>query len=533
MYGYNDNPMEQRQFRGGSRFINRGKPYMRPPQESLQQQLQQQSTQHRNSPLPQQKQQSQERLHKQESKDEILNDNMNLKHVVAILKQPKLQMSSASQMQEQNPYTAISISPCRKYAVTASKDMMQIIGISPTGICVIKSINMAQYFQMSSSSSSLGTATTSSSSSSMAAGGGSIIGKSNVGTIMDSSLFSRVDTIPTQASAAVNITDISWSIIPPTHHYTSTRNNSSKTSDYHHNQTSPQRFSHNNKEEFFDCRSEQDDDDWIVDEYDQKSIDSGNNNNIKKTSIHHTKRVAQSAADNSIDSFIAAAGSNGTIVIWKVDKSLLDTVIPLQFGSISTPVNSHHTTQQSNAGDSIGSNTSQPQQQQRLVTPEAVLNHHGREISRLAWHPNKYGLLLSGSQDGTVRLWERKIQEQSTVPTPAVVVTKVQQPVSTRGRTGGTGINSQTNSNNNMFSSFFGSMRPNVPHKHQASDGVDNSNKAPLPVPKKITYQWQSRATYEPKSESVREIRWSPHYDDGMFLLVHVFRRVHIFFTIQ
>jgi WD repeat-containing protein 24 len=472
MYGY-DNPIN-RQVRGGINVSNRINTCLRPPQES------QTTSQHQNI-LSQQRQQQEPK-----EDDVVPSEEKNRNYVVAVLNQPKFQMPSASQMQEKNPYTAISISPCRNYAVTASKDTMQIIRISPKGIRVIESINMAQYFQMTSSSSS----TVSS-----VVGGSSMTRKSNVGTIMDSSLFSRVDTSPSQVSSSVNITDVAWSIVP----VQVASRNSSTTSEYHPN--SPRHYA-DNKEEFNDWKSDHDVDDWVVDEYDQKAKES-----VRRAArdTGHTRR-AHSASSvkssvNPIGSFIAAAGSNGSIVIWNAE-TLLHTLVSSQNGGISISAESQSTTR-------LGDETNQ-QQQQHLVTPEAVVNHHSRDVSRLAWHPNKYGLLLSGSQDGSVRLWERRLQEFSTDPAHEVVATKVQQPTSSRS----VGVSSNTA----MFSSFFAGIRTTVPRTTPIpTDGATSINN--VTVAKKPAYQWHSRATYEPKSEAVRDIRWSLYYDDGMLIV--------------
>jgi len=97
--------------------------------------------------------------------------------------------------------------------------------------------------------------------------------------------------------------------------------------------------------------------------------------------------------------------------------------------------------------------------------PEAVLSQHARAVNRLAWHPTRSGLLLSASQDGTVLLWER-------------------------GRT--SGKEKQTKKRNERFSLFAGA-----------------------PSASKVSYTWQCKTSFEPKSEAVRDIRWSPFYEDG------------------
>lgn len=68
-----------------------------------------------------------------------------------------------------------------------------------------------------------------------------------------------------------------------------------------------------------------------------------------------------------LDSIVAAAGSNGVVVVWSARRSFLV--------------------------DGGGSASSMANQQ-----PEAILSQHSRAVNRLAWHPRRPGLLLSASQ---------------------------------------------------------------------------------------------------------------------------------------
>ena len=40
---------------------------------------------------------------------------------------------------------------------------------------------------------------------------------------------------------------------------------------------------------------------------------------------------------------------------------------------------------------------------------ERVLNGHRRAVNRICWHTTDWNLLLSGSQDGTIKLWVCRI----------------------------------------------------------------------------------------------------------------------------
>jgi WD repeat-containing protein 24 len=140
--------------------------------------------------------------------------------------------------------------------------------------------------------------------------------------------------------------------------------------------------------------------------------------------------VAWSAVQSDGSQVIAAAGSNGLIVVWDA----LD---------LMTGVN-----------PAIG-----PQ-------PEAVLSQHSMPVNRLAWHPssNKAGLLLSASQDETVKLWVRHISESPR-----------QQKETPR--------------------SWF-----SLPSQE-------------TPLVARRSYSWQCITTFEPRA-AVRDIQWSPFQDD-------------------
>lgn len=117
------------------------------------------------------------------------------------------------------------------------------------------------------------------------------------------------------------------------------------------------------------------------------------------------------------------------------------------------------------------------------AAPEAVLRKHVRAVNRLAWHP-KRPLLLSASQDATVLLWERK-------PRRATDDNGKSQKK-----------NQQASNSSARLRMLFGGMASG-----QAASAAARSS-----------FSWQYRARFEPKSEAVRDIRWSPFYDDGTYI---------------
>ena len=148
---------------------------------------------------------------------------------------------------------------------------------------------------------------------------------------------------------------------------------------------------------------------------------------------------ASTKQEEVLDSIVAAAGSNGAVVVWSARLSFLVDV--------------------------DGSSASSMANQQ----PEAVLSQHSRAVNRLAWHPRRPGLLLTASQDATVKLWIRQ---------PAAV--KKEQ-----------GTTKKTQNKRSWF-------------RFNTAPSLDDQS-----------YSWNCRATFEAKSEAVRDVRWSPLLDDG------------------
>lgn len=167
-----------------------------------------------------------------------------------------------------------------------------------------------------------------------------------------------------------------------------------------------------------------------------------------KDDSHHRDSSASSHHSTSkkkeeyLDSIVAAAGSNGVVVVWSARRAFLD-------------------------GDESSSSMANQQ-------PEAILTQHSRAVNRLAFHPKRPGLLLTASQDATVKLYVRR-------------------PSNNNQRSG--------NAGGPKLRSWFG---------FNAGPSFDNQS-----------YSWHCRATFEPKSEAVRDIRWSPFHDD-IFGLVTV-----------
>lgn len=241
-----------------------------------------------------------------------------------------------------HPYSSITLSPDRQYAVTACKDLLQIVRMGTAGISVAKQVPIAHHFR-----SEVDTRTS------------KLMGK----------IYESKGGTQQSASSVVNVvlTDVAW------------------------NKPQPK------------------------------------------------------AEDEVLSSsLVAAAGSNGVIVIWTAQNLL-------EGGS---------------------------------AVPEAALSQHIRAVNRLAWHPTRPNLLLSASQDGKVLLWERRKATDATTADNS----------SNTGTANGT----QTRNVTSRFNRFFTSTRSTQPEPRQS-------------------FAWHCRAAFEPKSEAIRDIQWSPFLQDGAY----------------
>lgn len=109
------------------------------------------------------------------------------------------------------------------------------------------------------------------------------------------------------------------------------------------------------------------------------------------------------------------------------------------------------------------------------MPPDAVKSHSSRAVNRLAWHPAGKTQLLTASQDGTVNLWERKYTGTGTAG---------EGRVQARGRTPWLGKRS------------------------------DRSQSNPL-NPSSQSFSWECTKMFSPKSEAIRDVRWSPFHDNS------------------
>ena len=167
--------------------------------------------------------------------------------------------------------------------------------------------------------------------------------------------------------------------------------------------------------------------------------------------------------DNSV---IAAAGSNGVIVAWNANALLSGSALSQQASSMAS-----------------------------IEQPEAAFLAHSRAVNRLAWHPTgrRPYLLLSASQDGTIKLWDRRASSTSVHP----------------GEAGGIEYSVAQSKLNQPAKSWFSFGNSLTVHSVQQPQTKN--------MPRSAT--WHCISTYQPKCEAVRDISWNPAIDD-LFAMV-------------
>lgn len=192
---------------------------------------------------------------------------------------------------------------------------------------------------------------------------------------------------------------------------------------------------------------------------------------IKRARVGTTKSQFYTSDAQNIDesSIVAAAGSNGVVVAWH-QSALLGDATNSPSNNVQSGIFHGRRERSVSTSSSIGQ-------------PEAVFLAHSRAVNRLAWHPtgNRPYLLLSASQDGTVKLWDRRA-------TSAAV-----------------GDDKSANAAltvPNMRTWFgFGGTQVATNRSLSTSTNMTTSN-------------WHCVSTYTPKCEAIRDIKWNPCSED-------------------
>jgi WD40 repeat protein len=188
--------------------------------------------------------------------------------------------------------------------------------------------------------------------------------------------------------------------------------------------------------------------------------------------------IVEDLDDSSV---IAVAGSNGVIVAWNAS-SLLSA--------------------QSSNSNSRNSMASPHQISSSTATfgqHEASFHAHSRAVNRLAWHPTgrRPYLLLTASQDGSVKLWDRRASSSLSVHADSI-----------------SSIGSNLSLAQPMTKNWFGFGGFGA----LSSQAVQNVQLPTLSEPPR-TATWHCISTYQPKCEAVKDICWNPLIDDSESLI--------------
>ncbi|KAL9185264.1 hypothetical protein ACHAXT_003041 [Thalassiosira profunda] len=182
-------------------------------------------------------------------------------------------------------------------------------------------------------------------------------------------------------------------------------------------------------------------------------------------------------------SVVAAAGSNGVVVAWSARALLGDFTAPSPGNVDGGPGGLFHPRK----------NRPQVPPPASIGQPEAAFVAHSRAVNRLAWHPtgSRPYLLLTASQDGSVKLWDRRASSSSP-------------PVSGVGVVSNVSFGQQSTLNLSSSKSWFG---------FGGAPSVQNAQASPSNAMAR-TATWHCVSTYQPKCEAVRDVRWNPFIDD-------------------
>eukprot|EP00566_Odontella_aurita_P004060 CAMPEP_0113564672 /NCGR_PEP_ID=MMETSP0015_2-20120614/21750_1 /TAXON_ID=2838 /ORGANISM="Odontella" /LENGTH=1222 /DNA_ID=CAMNT_0000466781 /DNA_START=16 /DNA_END=3680 /DNA_ORIENTATION=- /assembly_acc=CAM_ASM_000160 len=382
-----------------------------------------------------------------------------------------------------HPYSSVACSPDRRHAVAAAKDALRVLSVSPSGLQDVRTLRISQHFQPTSS------AVTSSSNGGQQGGraGGRVSaeGRSHQGKYGDvrdafglpkAAEATTGTTLGVAAGGGMNITvtDVAWSL-------------SQSVVDADADPSVPMR-SVGAVSAAGDVEGGLDSNNSIPQKQPQVPLHSFG----KSQSSRPSSPLSPSLLGD--DSLVAAAGSNGVVVVWNAQSALLGA---------EAPAVTHSTRHHFLGGGGKATDASSASSSAVIGQPEAVLADHSRAVNRLAWHPTGRhpGLLLTGSQDGTVKLWDRRASQ------PSVSVSSSQPNEAPRQLRPHGGIRSW-----GLFGgrqSISGISSALTHPSHRTSGGAGSRGVPTAPV-----CSWRCVSTFQLKSDAVRDIQWNPFIDD-------------------
>ena len=373
-----------------------------------------------------------------------------------------------------HPYSSVTLSPDRTHAVVAARDVLRVVSISPSGLSEQRSVRVSQYFA--------GQAQAQAQAQAKAAQQAAAANAATHGDVRDAFVSptaaaaaaakAAASTSFAAAGAGANVTinDVAWSL----------PQSNNGGGQYYGSSAAGGGGADNNggvsgagsgpggAAEDTNAAAVADDGANPSTAADTATVSSGDPFDNRSYSSHK----AQHPPTNE-DTLVAAAGSNGVVVVWKAETALLGKggggSDNKGFGShqAKTHLPFHH------RGDAS------PASAATIGQPEAILAEHTRAVNRVAFHPTgrRPGLLLTASQDATVKLWERRAT---------------------------TSVGSQTSQKQ---------QKEKQKKKKKSWFAMSSSSGQESAAPVR-SYSWRCIATFQPKAEAVRDIAWHPNNDD-------------------
>lgn len=249
------------------------------------------------------------------------------------------------------PYSCISSSPDGRLVIMGGQDIVRIVSLKPSGLKEVRSIRISQYFHAHANQAQA----------------------QSLGVGKTSEKFRDIFEQNTPSSISINISDVSWSM----------------------------------------CQTLDTDDDIlnIADSASFPDIGASIRRDGKKMTGESTQDFNNFSKNDPFgaifsmpgdlrmadDSLIAAAGSNGVVLVWRACDLLRGMSMS------DTASHKHKAADVSNSKQYYGNHQKIGG---TIGYPEAALVEHSKAV-KVAFHPRLPGLLLTASLDGTAKLWER------------------------------------------------------------------------------------------------------------------------------
>jgi len=314
------------------------------------------------------------------------------------------------------PYSCVSSSPDGRLVIMGGKDTVRIVSLKPSGLKEVRSIRISQFFQAQRTSRNQ-------------IGGSSDKNRKSVRDVFSAATAQNASP----AMINVDVSDVAWSI----------------------------------------CQTQDEDDQSIKlpDHLSTPELSASRRNGKGDLQDygHDTKNDPFEAIFSmpgdlrmADDSLIAAAGSNGTVLVWRACDLLRGLYANR---NKQADVYKHF----------YGNFGAKPfdQSSSSIGYPEAVLVEHSKAV-KVAWHPHLPNLLLTASLDGTAKLWERSED---------VDTDSFRQPVESKW-------------------SWLGALSTS-----QFDDAQERS------------FSWKCKQVFKPNCGGIREVKWSSFSDD-LFAMV-------------